>query len=876
MKRIVIGILAHVDAGKTTLSEAMLVQAGVLSKAGRVDRRDTFLDTASVERRRGITVFSKQACFSYGETEFTLLDTPGHVDFSAEAERTLQVLDAAILVISGSEGVQSHTETLWQLLAGQNIPVFLFINKMDMARREPEDILRELQRRISSRCVSFTAEDPQEEAAAVDEALMESYLQRGGLTWEALREAVAARRLFPCFFGSALRHTGVAELLTQMDRLLPGLQDEETASVEEDGGPADVPLAQAPFGARVFKIERDEKGIRLTHMKVVSGMLHVRDIIDGEKVSEIRLYSGPAYETVQAAAPGQVCAVAGPEHTVIGEGIGRCADGDAPETKPVLAYCVFSEDCNAHTLLGYFRVLAEEDPALQVQWDEEAEEIRVSLMGEVQKEVISAVMEERFGVRVTFDSGRILYRETIGSTVEGVGHYEPLRHYAEVHLILEPLPRNSGVVFASRCSEDQLAANWQNLIMTHLKEKVHQGVLIGAPVTDLRITLAAGRAHKKHTEGGDFREATYRAVRQGLMKAESVLLEPWYRFRMAVPQALIGRTMADMQRMGGTFEPPVSDGDRAFLTGRVPVAPMRDYPVEFAGYTRGEGEIALRYDGYDVCQDAARVIEESGYQPERDLENTPDSVFCEHGSGFVVHWDRVEKYMHLPSVLSSARAPGEAVQRRPSAVSDEELRRVVGRAGGAPREKRHRSKPKAEAGRQIRGGASRARAAREAAREECYVIDGYNLIFAAAGQKGTAGSAGIQLGIDAGNASSDALDAARDRLAEVLENYSGYTGRKIIVVFDAYKRKDAVGSCEQRGDLQVVYTAYEQTADAWIEKFTHEQGERLRVRVVTSDALEQMIAMGHGAMRISSREFLEELEKTRREIAARIDKGDKG
>lgn len=854
MKRTVTGIYAHVDSGKTTLSEAMLSEAGVLKKPGRVDRRDTFLDTDKIERKRGITVFSKQAVFDYGKTSFTLLDTPGHVDFSAETERTMQVLDAAVLLVSGSEGVQSHTVTLWQFLKRQNIPVFIFVNKMDISHRSREDIMKELGKKLSGRCADLSGDDFEEEAAAVDEKLMESYLESETLTDEELAAAAAERHLFPCFFGSALECEGVGRLLSFMDRLMPGTAADADKTAED-----------SPFGARVFKITHDPKGMRLTHMKIVSGVLHPRDVINDEKVSEIRIYSGDSYEQVRSAGPGIVCAVCGLENTEAGEGLGSCRDGRAAETKPVLSYRVDAGENDIHKVLSCFRILAEEDPALAVRWDEDLSQISVSIMGQVQLEILKSVLLDRFGIDIGFDKGSILYKETIRNTVEGVGHYEPLRHYAEVHLILSPLPRNSGMQFDSDCSEDLLDSNWQNLIMTHLLEKQHSGVLTGSPVTDMKITLVSGMAHKKHTEGGDFRQATYRAVRNGLMKAESILLEPWYRFNIAVPSDFVGRTMADIKRMGGTFEAPSADGDMSLLLGRVPVSEMREYPAEIAGYTKGRGQISLVYDGYDECHDAQTVIEETGYDPARDVENTGDSVFCEHGSGFVVSWDRVEKYMHLESALKKIQTRPES-RMRPGKIriDEKEAAEVARRAGGAPREKRHRMKKRTESPKITKAEARKRKAAAENPKEEIFVVDGYNLIFAKR-DRDKIGNKDLS-GAD--------LDAMRDGLVETLENYAGYKGRKVIVVFDAYKRKDAEGSSEKRGDLTIVYTAFEQTADSWIEKFTHENQEKYRIRVITSDALEQMIAMGHGAMRISSREFLSELDDTRKEILDKINSDD--
>ena len=853
MKQLVVGILAHVDAGKTTLSEGILLESGVLKKAGRIDNRDTFLDTETVERQRGITVLSKEAVFSYGDTVFTLLDTPGHVDFSAEAERTLQVLDAAILVVSGSEGVQSHTVTLWQMLENYHVPVFIFINKMDMPHCNPDTILKDLHRRISQRCVDFSMassnKNYMEEVAALEEDLLTAYLETETLSKKQLASAVSAGLVFPCFFGSALKHQGIDALLSAMvDYIMP-------------------PAETTDFGARVYKISHDPKGMRLVHMKITGGSLAVRSIIEEEKVSEIRIYSGNGYESVASVSQGMICAVVGLTKPVVGQGLGICSDGETGEVKPALVYGVhLAEDSNVdlHQVLQYFKVLEQEDPTLSVSWEEEVSEIQIRLMGEVQLEVLQQTMKERFDIEVAFDQGRIEYRETITNIVEGIGHYEPLRHYSEVHLLLEPMPRNSGLVFATDCSEDLLDINWQRLILSHLKEKKHLGVLIGAPITDMKITLIAGAAHKKHTEGGDFREAVYRAVRHGLMKAESLVLEPWYRFRIGVPQEAVGRAMADIQKMGGSFAPPVGKGEIAYITGKAPVRDMRKYPETLRSYTRGKGQIALMYDGYDACHNQDVIIEDTGYEATKDVANTADSVFCQHGSGFVVSWDRVEKYAHLGSILAETPSTKTNTSYGRVSIGEEEIAQVVARAGGAPREKRHKTKKRRDTNepsitRGEKNGGNRKKGP-NTGKEKLYVIDGYNLIFAMVQQEKGSGSEDTSVSMDAAH-----LEGKRLQLIEMLEDYAGYRDLPVIVVFDAYKVKSHEKT-EEKGPLTVVYTEFEETADSYIERFTLENSNRYFIHVVTSDALEQMIIMGHGAMRVSSREFLTQLKMTKEEI----------
>ena len=733
MDKLVVGILAHVDAGKTTLSEALLYRSGVLRRLGRVDHGDAFLDTDAMERERGITIFAKQAVLPVGERELTLLDTPGHVDFSAEAERTLRVLDCAVLVISGTDGIQGHTRTLWQLLERYGVPVFLFVNKMDLPGADREEVLSQLRRRLSPGCVDFGSAALEEDAAVCDEGVLERYLETGRLERNDLVEMIRRRQVFPCFFGSALKLEGV-------DALLEGLAEY---------GP--VPTYPAEFGARVFKVSRDGQGTRLTHLKVTGGTLHVKDLISSrreglpeaqvweEKADQLRIYSGAKFRPVEEAPAGTVCAVTGLSHTVPGMGLGWEQDWTSPVLEPVLACRLeLTDGTDPHTAMKYLRELEEEDPQLRVSWNEAAREIRVQLMGEVQLEVLRRVLQDRFGLEAAFGEGSIVYRETIAAPVEGIGHFEPLRHYAEVHLLMEPGERGSGLVFATACPEDQLEGNWQRLVLTHLAERAHPGVLTGSPITDMKITLVAGRAHVKHTEGGDFRQATYRAVRQGLMQAESVLLEPWYDFRLEVPADQVGRAMSDLQRMGGETQLPLTEGEETVLTGSVPVAAFRGYAREVAAYTRGRGHLSCVPGGYRPCADAEAVIAASGYDPERDVDNPPDSVFCAHGGGYTVKWDQVPAMAHVDSGLRLGAAqepepqPGPAVRRPVSGgvEQDEELRAIFERTYGpirrqVPQPMRPPRRPAAQE------SEAEKRAIRERFRgEEYLLVDGYNIIFA--------------------------------------------------------------------------------------------------------------------------------------------------
>ncbi len=849
-RSIVLGVLAHVDSGKTTLSEAMLYRAGVIRKLGRVDHRDAFLDTDALERARGITIFSKQALLDAGQTHITLLDTPGHVDFSAEAERTLQVLDYAVLVISGPGGVQSHTETLWQLLRRYRIPTFVFINKMDLPGPTRAELLEQLNRRLGEGFVDFGA-DPaaRDEALALcDERLMDAWLEQGALEDGQILPAIARRHVFPCWFGSALRLDGVDPLLEGLDRFTR---------------PAP---ALSAFGAAVFKVSQDEQGARLTWLRVTGGELKVKDLLSGEgpegpwaeKANQLRLYSGTKYTLAERVGPGQVCAVTGLTQCRPGQGLGAQRDSEPPALEPVLSYQVLlPEGTDAHAALDKLRRLEQEDPQLHVVWNETLGQIHLQLMGEIQLEVLRTLLAQRFGLEVSFGPGGILYKETITEPIEGVGHYEPLRHYAEVHLKLEPLPPGSGMQYAADCREEVLDKNWQRLVLTHLEEKQHLGVLTGAPLTDMKITLIAGKAHLKHTEGGDFRQATYRAVRQGLMMGKSQLLEPWYSFRLEVPAENIGRAITDIQRREGTFDPPETGLETAVLTGTAPVATLRDYPVELAGYTHGRGRISLTPVGYRPCHNAAQVIAESGYQPQHDLDNPADSVFCAHGAGFVVSWADVRSHMHVdsgwgksqrPADAAPAPSPRRAAAYRATLEEDAELMKIFERTyGPIKRNPLAAFRPVKKTERPDFAAQSWTIA------PEYLLVDGYNLIFAWEELSALA---------------KQSLDAARTRLADILCNYQGYKKCVVILVFDAYRVPGSPGAIEQYHNIHIVYTKEAETADMYIERVTHEIGKQRRVRVVTSDGAEQIIILGHGALRVSSRLFQQEVEEVEREIRA--------
>ena len=850
-KQIVLGILAHVDSGKTTLSEAMLYRAGVTRRLGRVDHKDAFLDTDALEKARGITIFSKQALLTAGDTDITLLDTPGHVDFSTETERTLQVLDYAVLVVSGTDGVQSHTETLWRLLRRYHVPTFVFVNKMDLPGMERQELLAQLNRRLGEGFVDFgaTQADWDEALALCDENLMDRMLDAGQLQDADLIPAIARRHVFPCWFGAALKLEGVDALLDGLDRYT-----------------RPAPALEA-FGAKVFKVSQDEQGVRLTWLRVTGGELKVKAQLTGEadgepwaeKANQLRLYSGAKYTLAEAIGPGQVCAVTGLTKARPGEGLGAERDSDLPVLEPVLSYQVLlPEGADVHAALGKLHRLEEEEPQLHVVWNETLGEIHVQLMGEIQLEVLRSLLAERFGLAVEFGPGGILYKETITEPMEGVGHYEPLRHYAEVHLKLEPLPRGSGMQFAADCREEVLDKNWQRLVLTHLEEKQHLGVLTGSPLTDVKITLIAGRAHLKHTEGGDFRQATYRAVRQGLMLAKSQLLEPWYAFRLEVPAENIGRAMSDIQRMEGSFDPPESGEETAVLTGFAPVSTMRSYPMEVVSYTRGRGHLSLTLDGYRPCHNAQEVIAAIGYEPEHDLDNPADSVFCAHGAGFVVPWDQVRSHMHVDSGWGKSTRPEQEAavpQRRAMAYratleEDAELLKIFERTYGPikrdplaafrPVQKRERPDFAAE---------------QWEIAPEYLLVDGYNIIFA----------------WDELNAlSKESLDAARHKLMDILCNYQGYQKCVLILVFDAYRVPGSPGSIEQYHNIHVVYTKEAETADMFIERVTHEIGRNRRVRVATSDGMEQIIILGHGALRVSARMFHEEVQNVEKQIRALV------
>ena len=850
-KQIVLGILAHVDSGKTTLSEAMLYRAGVTRRLGRVDHKDAFLDTDALEKARGITIFSKQALLTAGDTDITLLDTPGHVDFSTETERTLQVLDYAVLVVSGTDGVQSHTETLWRLLRRYHVPTFVFVNKMDLPGMERQELLAQLNRRLGEGFVDFgaTQADRDEALALCDENLMDRMLDAGQLQDADLIPAIARRHVFPCWFGAALKLEGVDALLDGLDRYT-----------------RPAPALEA-FGAKVFKVSQDEQGARLTWLRVTGGELKVKAQLTGEadgepwaeKANQLRLYSGAKYTLTEAIGPGQVCAVTGLTKARPGEGLGAERDSDLPVLEPVLSYQVLlPEGADMHAALGKLHRLEEEEPQLHVVWNETLGEIHVQLMGEIQLEVLRSLLAERFGLAVEFGPGGILYKETITEPMEGVGHYEPLRHYAEVHLKLEPLPRGSGMQFAADCREEVLDKNWQRLVLTHLEEKQHLGVLTGSPLTDVKITLIAGRAHLKHTEGGDFRQATYRAVRQGLMLAKSQLLEPWYAFRLEVPAENIGRAMSDIQRMEGTFDPPESGEETAVLTGFAPVSTMRSYPMEVVSYTRGRGHLSLTLDGYRPCHNAQEVIAAIGYEPEHDLDNPADSVFCAHGAGFVVPWDQVRSHMHVDSGWGKSTRPEQEAavpQRRVMAYratleEDAELLKIFERTYGPikrdplavfrPVQKRERPDFAAE---------------QWEIAPEYLLVDGYNIIFA----------------WDELNAlSKESLDAARHKLMDILCNYQGFQKCVLILVFDAYRVPGSPGSIEQYHNIHVVYTKEAETADMFIERVTHEIGRNRRVRVATSDGMEQIIILGHGALRVSARMFHEEVQNVEKQIRALV------
>lgn len=840
MGKIVVGILAHVDAGKTTLSEGMLYTSGAIRTMGRVDNRDAFLDTYALERERGITIFSKQAVFPLGTTQVTLLDTPGHVDFSPEMERTLQVLDYAILVISGADGVQGHTRTLWNLFRRYEIPTFVFVNKMDQEGTDAEVLLQELKTVLEEGCVNFSAKRDAafyEEAAVCSEDALEEFLDTGRLKDETIQELFLERQLFPCFFGSALRLEGVKEFLEQMQELIK------------------IPKYSEVFGAKVFKIARDEAGNRLTYLKITGGSLKVKSVIEGQKVNQIRIYSGEKYEAVNEAEAGSICALTGLSDTYPGEGLGAEQGTYLPVLEPVLNYQVIpTEGDDPILLLPKLRELEEEEPQLHIVWEEALQEIHVQLMGEVQLEVLKTLIYERFGVEVEFGQGNILYKETIQNTVEGVGHFEPLRHYAEVHLLLEPGEPGSGVQCMSVCSEDLLDRNWQRLILTHLMETEHRGVLTGAPITDIRITLVSGKAHLKHTEGGDFRQAVYRAVRQGLKQAESVLLEPYYEYRLELPSENVGRAMTDIERMHGTFGLPQTEADRTILTGMAPVSTMRDYQKEVHAYTRGNGTLQCTLKGYAPCHNTEEVLAATGYDSERDTLHPTGSVFCAHGAGFLVPWYEVKEYMHLPSIMQEK--PSDSSEEKQTAyrvpeetdawIDTEEVDRIIAQSVSA--NKKQKTLPKKKLPEYYK---STSKPKKQEVREEYLLVDGYNVIFAWEDLKDLA---------------QVSIDGARGKLLDVLCDYQGMKKCNLIVVFDAYRVQGHKTEISTYHNIHVVFTKEAETADQYIEKFAHENGKKYNVTVATSDGLEQIIIRGQGCRLLSARELKDEIERTKKTL----------
>ena len=885
MKRFVIGILAHVDAGKTTMSEAILYETGKLKKMGRVDNRDAFLDTFALERARGITIFSKQAVFPLGDTSVTLLDTPGHVDFSAEMERTLQVLDYAVLIVSGADGVQGHTETLWRLLRRYGIPVFIFVNKMDQKGTDRDAVLASLKERLDHGVVDFSGvsgnedvltfsasaepfaavcrdpEETAEEIATCDEALLEAYLADGNLKTEDVRNAIQNRKLFPCFFGSALKLTGVREFLTALGEF------------------ASCPDYTKDFGAKVFKISRDEADVRMTHLKITGGNLKIRDSLSldsDEKINQIRLYSGSKFEALKEAEPGMVVAVTGISDTKPGQVFGTVSDSVLPLLEPVLTYRIllpFGTD--SHTMLKNMRMLEEEDPQLHIVWNEALGEIQAQVMGDVQMEILKSQVQDRFGVEIGFGEGNIVYKETIAKTAEGVGHFEPLRHYAEVHLLMEPGEPGSGLVFDTNCSEDMLDKNWQRLILTHLEEKRFRGILTGSEITDMKITLIAGRAHQKHTEGGDFRQATYRAVRQGLCEAGCVLLEPYYAFRLEVPSENLGRAMADLDRMQGEFSAPEQDGSMALLTGTAPVSTMKNYQRDVISYTKGRGRLTLSLSGYEPCHNAEEVIATSGYDFDSDLQDPAGSVFCSHGAGFVVPWDEVKQYMHVESPLAKQLAKEqqerelkEADERLKAMAADvaadsssssrgnggsslsfyddKELQAIFTRTYGEPKRKLVSDYDSRTVIRAKNASPVKPVKEKEEPEDEYLLVDGYNIIFAWE---------------ELSDLAAVSIDAARYKLMDILSNYQGFRKICVIVVFDAYKVPGGVEKVQKYHNINVVYTKEAETADQYIEKVAIRIGRRYRTTVATSDGVIQLIIRSQGCILWSARDFREEIER---------------
>lgn len=854
MKKITLGILAHVDSGKTTLSEAFLYKCGEIRTLGRVDHKNTLLDNNEIEKDRGITIFSKQAIITFGDTEFTLLDTPGHVDFSSEMERTLSVLDYAILVISGLDGVQNHTKTLWRLLNRYSVPTFIFVNKMDISPISKRALLNELKEELSDYCVDFSEVEAEEKnaffenVAVCDEGLMDMYFSSGSIEDKAIADVISKRKIFPCFFGSALKTDGVSHLLSSL---------ENYCKMQSFG---------KEFGAKVFKISEDSQKNRLTFIKITGGKLSVRDTISAagldklpwnEKINSIRIYQGAKFKTVDEADAGTVCAVVGLSKTYPGQGLGVQENCKAPLLEPVLSYnVIIPPTTDLHTMLMNLRKLEAEDPQLHVLYNEPLKEINIQLMGEIQLEVLKKVFFQRYNTEIDFGSGKIAYKETITNLVEGVGHYEPLRHYSEVHLLLEPGKPGSGLVFSSECSEDLLAKNWQRLILSHLDEKTHLGVLTGSPITDIKITLVSGRAHKEHTDGGDFRQATYRAVRHGLRMANSVLLEPYYDFTLEIPSDCVGRAMMDIQQMDGTFLPPEVKGDFSILKGSAPVAKMRDYHLQVTSYTKGTGRLSCVLGEYRPCREQAEIINEIGYDPDADLDNTADSVFCSHGAGFSVKWNEVYNYMHLGAYLKATNeTPAEEAlskENMPSAMKsfadDKELMAIFERTYGPVKRKltevlkTKRFSPPPEKKFKMKNTPNG---------DNYLLVDGYNIIYAWE---------------ELAELAKENLDLARNRLADILCNYCGFVRCNVILVFDAYKVKNNPGTIEKIHNIDVVYTKEAETADMYIEKVTHKLSKNNRVRVATSDSLEQIIILGGGAHRLSASDLKAEIDFVEKSI----------
>ena len=828
--RICVGLLAHVDAGKTTLSEALLYQTGAKRSLGRVDHGDAFLDTHAIERQRGITIFSKQALLETENLSITLLDTPGHADFSAEAERVMPVLDCAVLIISATDGVQAHTVTLWKLLERYSVPVFLFINKCDLPGLSKEVLLQRLQKAFGAGFVDFSDPSQTGEAAAMcDEALLEQYLETGIVTDENIRALISARKLFPCCFGAGLKMQGVGEFLDVLDTFAPR------------------PEYGSDFGARVYKISRDAQGNRLSWLKITGGTLRVRQSLGEEKCLQLRLYSGEKFTAVEEVYPGQCCAVTGLSSTRIGQGLGFEPAALLPQLEPVMTYRVaLPKGTDPAAALQKLQQLAEEDPQLHITWDSRLKQIFVQIMGSVQLEVLQSVIAQRFSLDVQLDAGRIFYKETIENTVEGVGHFEPLRHYAEVHLLLEPLPQGSGLQFESACSTDILEGHFQNLVLTHLQEKTHLGVLTGSPVTDMKITLMAGRAHEKHTEGGDFRQATYRAVRQGLMQAKSVLLEPWYAFILTVPTAVIGRAITDIRGMFGEFDTPETEGEFSVLKGTLPASELGDYPRQVAAYTQGKGVLQVSLEGYAPCHDAQKVIEALAYQPEADLDNTPDSVFCDHGAGVTVKWDKVPEYMHLDSCLKQEKAP-QLITRNLS-IDDKELEEIMRRQFGEIKRPQYHAPENRPATEKL---------TIRPPRQTALIVDGYNIIFAWE---------------DLAETAKNDLEAARRHLCDRLQSYAGFKKCYLVVVFDGWRVKGNPGEKLLQDNIHIVYTKENETADAYIEALAAQIGRNYAVKVATSDALVQLSSLRSGVLRMSARELQEELSRTNDEMKAHFEK----